>query len=110
MAPWDMQPAITQMRKPRAEVEAEQSRQTHGEVGVAVGINCELRHVFPAILANHSLDGGTGLSLIQEDWLIVEDAPCIADVGVHSNRRGTPTGVSASLPDRTGRFQGHHVR
>ncbi|KAF7963244.1 hypothetical protein AWV80_11920 [Cupriavidus sp. UYMU48A] len=49
-------------------------------------IHCKLRDVFRTALSDHALDRCTGLALIEQDGLVIEDAPPIANVSVHPDR------------------------
>ena len=61
-------------------------------------------------LANDALDGGTDLALVIEDeGLGVKNAPAIADVGVHPDRRGLTARIETGLPNALRGLETHHV-
>ena len=100
---------LSQLAQPWAQIEAQESRQRHGEVGVAVRVYSQLRHLHP-LLSHHSFDGGTSLALIEHDWLGVEDSPTIAHVAVHADGSCLTSWILACLPYPTAGLQAHHVR
>lgn len=78
------------MSKARTKTETQQPGQAHGEIGKAMGIDRKLRHVVRSTLADHAFDGRVGLPLIEQDRLVVEDAP--ADRGHACTCRSTRCG------------------
>ena len=68
-------------------------------------INRKRRDICGCALPNETFDCRARLALVQHNGLIVEDAPTIEHVGVHSDGRGTAPWISASLPDGTRCFE-----
>ena len=60
-------------------------------------------------LAQGALDGGTGLPAVQDDRLIVEDAPLVEHMGVGPDRVGSPPRIEPCRPEIARRLQAHHV-
>ena len=60
-------------------------------------------------LAQGALDGGAGLSAVQDDRLIVEDAPLVEHVGVGPDGIGPPPRIEPCRPEIARRLQAHHV-
>ena len=73
------------MRQARAEIKSKRAGQAHREIGVPMRVDSELSDVFRGTLAHDTFDGRTCLPLIQNDRLIVKDAPTIEHVCVHSD-------------------------
>jgi hypothetical protein len=78
---WRMPRILSQ---PWAQIEAQETRQRNREVGVAVRVDSQLRHLHP-LLSHHPFDGGTGLAFIEHNRLGVEDPPTIAHVAVNAD-------------------------
>jgi hypothetical protein len=72
---------ILQCLQSRAQIKAQELGDRHGDVGVAVGIDGEERGLEP-LIANHALDGGAGLALIEQDRLRIGNPPAIAHMGM----------------------------
>lgn len=70
-----------------------------------MGIDGKLGNIVGTALTYHAFDRRPGLSLIENDGLIVEDAPAIAHMRVHADRFSASTRVDPCLPHCTRRFQ-----
>ena len=73
-----------------------------------MGIDGEERGLEP-LIANHALDGGAGLTFIEEDRLRIGNPPAIAYVGVDANRGGLTARIGPGQEDPLVRFHAHHV-
>ncbi len=66
-----------------------------------MGIDREQDHVVGIALRDHALDRDAGLSLVEYDRLVVEDAPAITHMRVHAidavRRRGSARACQAVL-------------
>lgn len=102
------EPTLGELAQPRAQVEPEQSGESHGEVGVAVRVDGELGGL-DALVTHDALDGGARLALVEHDGLGVKDAPAVADMAVHADGGGLATRVQARLPDAAAGLEAHHV-
>ena len=75
---------LPQFAQPWAQIEAQETRQRHGEVGIAVRVDSQLRHLHP-LLSHHPFNGGTSLALIEHNRLGVEDPQRVAHVAVNTD-------------------------
>jgi hypothetical protein len=100
---------LPQFAQPWAQIEAQETRQRHGEVGIAVRVDSQLRHLHP-LLSHHPFDGGTSLALIEHNRLGVEDPPTIAHVAVNTDGGCLASWILACLPYPAAGLQAHHVR
>ena len=104
--------ALAQIPQTRAQVEAQQLDDRHGHVRDAVGIHGQQRDadaVFGAVVQLDTLDGHAGLSFVQHDGLVVEQAPAVANVGVHAGSIGAPPRIHPGCPQVSAGIHGHHV-
>ena len=75
----------------------------------AMGVDCDAFDPLDLALAQGALDGGAGLSAVQDDWLIVEDAPLVEHMGVSPNGIGPAPRIEPCRPEVTRRLKAHHV-
>ena len=108
-SPGEVELSLPEFFEPWTQIEAEQSRQCHREVGVAMRVYGQLGGL-DALLAHHAFDRGTGLAFVQHDRLSVEDSPAVMNVGIDSHRGRLAPRVKPCLPDALAGFQAHHVR
>lgn len=105
----NMKATIAKMRQARAEIKPKNPGHPHCEIGVPMCVDCQRRNIPGCALPDNSFNRRTGLTLIQHNRLVIEDAPAIEYVGVHPNRCCTATRISTSLPYGTCRLERHHV-
>ena len=60
-------------------------------------------------LAQGALDGGAGLPAVQDDRLIIKDAPLVEHMSIGANGIGSPPRVEPCRPEIARRLQAHHV-
>ena len=73
-----------------------------------MGIHGEERGL-EALIANHPLDGGACLALIEQDRLGIGNPPAISHVGVNADRGGLTARIITRQKDSLVGFQAHHV-
>jgi len=60
-------------------------------------------------LAQGAFDSGARLPAVQDNRLIIEDAPLVEHMGVGPDRIGPPPRVEPCRPEIARRLQAHHV-
>jgi hypothetical protein len=66
----------------RAQVEPDQLGQRHRKVREAVGVDCRTLEPVDLLLPQGAFDSGASLAAVQDNRLIVENAPLIEHMGV----------------------------
>lgn len=61
-------------------------------------------------LAQGAFDSGAGLPAVEDDRLIVKDAPLVEDMSVGPDRVGSAPRVEPCRPQIPRRLQAHHIR
>ena len=56
-----------------------------------------------------ALDRSAGLPAVEDDRLIIKDAPLVEDMSIGANGIGSPPRVEPCRPQITCRLQAHHV-
>ena len=62
-----------------------------------------------AVVLLDALDGDAGLSFVEHDGLVVDDAPAVAHMGVEACGVGAPAWVHTGVPQVARNVQRHHV-
>ena len=60
-------------------------------------------------LPQGAFDGGTGLSFVENDRLIVDDAPLIQHVGIGANGECPASRIDTAHPEPARGIQAHHI-
>ena len=106
---WKVEPSCLQSRQPRAQIEPDELGERHREMREAVRVDRDAFDPLDLALAQGALDGGAGLSAVQDDWLIVEDAPLVEHVSVSPNGKGPAPRIDPCRPEVARCLQAHHV-
>ena len=93
----------------RTQVEPDHFGERHREMREAVRVDRDALNPLDLALAQGALDGGAGLSAVQDDWLIVEDAPLVEHVSVSPNGKGPAPRIDPCRPEVARCLQAHHV-
>jgi hypothetical protein len=75
----------------------------------AVGVDRHTLEPVHVLLPQRTFNGGPRLAAVQDDRLVVENAPPIEHMGVGPDRIGPPPGIEPRRPEITRRFEAHHV-
>ena len=104
-----VEPSCLEFRQTRAQVEPDELGERHREMREAVGVDRDALDPLDLLLPQGALDGGAGLAAVQDDRLIVENAPLIEHVGVGADGIGPPPGIEPRRPEIARRLEAHHV-
>jgi hypothetical protein len=89
------------LRSRDAQVESQELRDGHREARETVRVDRNERDpdtVIGAVLQFDTLDSDAGLALVEDDGLVIEDAPAVAHVGVDPGGVGATPGIDARCP------------
>ncbi len=104
--------SLGQVPQPRAQIKAQQLGDGHRRIRVSVRVDRQQGNpnaICRVVVLLDALDGDTGLSFVEHDGLVVDDAPSVAHVGVQAGCVGTPARIDPGVPQVAGRVQRHHV-
>ena len=93
----------------RAQIEPNQLGERHREMREAMGVDRHTLELADVLLPQGAFNGGAGLAPVQDDRLIVENAPLIEHVGIGSHCIGPPPGIEPRRPQVARRLQAHHI-
>ncbi|AKM03405.1 hypothetical protein ABD05_25095 [Burkholderia pyrrocinia] len=68
---------VAKVRQARAQIEPKRPGNAHSEIGIAMGVDGKLGDVLCRALPDDAFDCCAGLPLVQDDGLVVENAPAI---------------------------------
>src|SRR3954451_18302542 len=75
----------------------------------AMGVDRDALELIDLPLAQCAFDGGARLPAVQDDRLIIKNAPLVEHMGISSDRIGSPARVEPCRPEIARRLEAHHV-
>jgi hypothetical protein len=79
---WQIEPALLQSGDSRTQIETDYLGERHRKMCEAAGVDRDTLELADLALAQSAFDGGTGLAAVQDDRLIIDDAPLVEDMGI----------------------------
>ena len=111
----DVEPArqvelsLLEVCQTRTQVEPDRFGERHREMREAMRVDGDALEPRDLALAQGALDRGAGLPAVEDDRLIIKDAPLVEDMSIGANGIGSPPRVEPCRPEIACRLQAHHV-
>src|SRR3954467_10195183 len=94
-----IEPSLFQPGQSRAQIELHHLGERHRKMREAMGVDRDALELIDLPLAQRAFDGGARLPAVQDDRLIIKNAPLVEHMGIGSDRIGSPSRVEPGRPE-----------